>query len=214
MRKKGYSWGKTERAKKMKAEGADPGQYEIPSKMVEGPQYTIKQKYPEKIEPTPGPGIYDPVIKEERGITIGTKPIEKGFEDAPGPGEYDASYKIKEGPKYSIGVKRADEIEATPGPGEYEHIEKEGKGVTIGERRGAPEQPQGPAPGDYEIKSSIIEGPQYSMYERRPDVKEPTPGPGEYEEPQQPKRGVTIGEKVKPKDPEQLPAPGQYELPS
>ena len=77
--------------------------------------------------------MYETIIKEEKGITIGTKPLEKGFEDAPGPGEYEAKHTIGEGPKYSIYQKREDKIEATPGPGDYEALVKEGKGVTIGQ---------------------------------------------------------------------------------
>ena len=76
--------------------------------------------------------MYETVIKEEKGITIGTKPLEKGFEDVPGPGEYEAKTTIAEGPKYSIYEKRSQKIESTPGPGEYDDPVKEGKGVTIG----------------------------------------------------------------------------------
>ena len=73
-----------------------------------------------KIEPTPGPGLYETIEKKGRGVTIGTKAIEKGFEDAPGPGEYDSSYVLKGGPQYSMGEKRSEKISSTPGPGEYE----------------------------------------------------------------------------------------------
>jgi len=165
-------------------------------------------KHPEKIEPTPGPGIYDPMIKEEKGITIGTKPIEKGFEDAPGPGEYDAKISIGEGPKHSMGVKREDKMEHTPGPGEYEFIEKEGKGVTIGERRDEKKFEDAPAPGDYEIKPEMGAGPQYSIYERREEKEKITVGPGEYELKQEHGRGVTILEKIPAPRPEEGPSPG------
>ena len=57
--KKGYSWGTTKRESKKTDDAPAPGEYEVKSMIVEGPQYTIKQKYPEKIEPTPGPGMYE-----------------------------------------------------------------------------------------------------------------------------------------------------------
>ena len=70
--RKGYTWGNTTREQKVKEEGPAPGDYDINSKAVEGPQYSIKMKIPTKIEPTPGPGLYETIIKEEKGITIGT----------------------------------------------------------------------------------------------------------------------------------------------
>ncbi|MBK8156471.1 MAG: hypothetical protein IPK55_10985 [Streptococcus sp.] len=58
-------------------------------------------------------------------------------------------------------------MEQTPGPGEYELKEEGGKGVTIGERLKERKPEDLPAPGQYEIKSRIIEGPQYSVGEKR-----------------------------------------------
>ena len=72
-----------------------------------------------------------------------------------------------EGPTYSIGEKWEQVIEQTVGPGEYEAPEDRGKGVTIGERLREKEAEYIPEPGAYEIKSKIIEGPQYSIYEKR-----------------------------------------------
>ncbi|MBK8156474.1 MAG: hypothetical protein IPK55_11000 [Streptococcus sp.] len=59
------------------------------------------------------------------------------------------------------------EWKQTPGPGEYELKEEGGKGVTIGERLKERKPEDLPAPGQYEIKSRIIEGPQYSVGEKR-----------------------------------------------
>ena len=43
--------------------------------------------------------------------------------------------------------------------------DERGHGVTIGERMQERRVEDLPAPGQYEIKSRIIEGPQYSIYE-------------------------------------------------
>ena len=67
-----------------------------------------------------------------------------------------------------------------------------------------------PAPGQYESKSQLIEGPQYSIYQKRDQKIEQTPGPGDYNEPEKEKKGVTIGQRIADKKTEDLPAPGQY----
>ena len=53
------------------------------------------------------------------------------------------------------------------GPGEYEAPEDRGKGVTIGERLREKEADYVPEPGAYEIKTTIQEGPTYSIGEKR-----------------------------------------------
>ena len=86
-----------------------------------------------------------------------------------------------DGPKYSVGERRPDKLERTVGPGEYEAPAEKQKGVTIGERLREKAPEDLPAPGQYEQKSKIIEGPQFSMGEKREDRVERTVGPGQYE---------------------------------
>lgn len=95
MQKKGYSFGsKTGRDptgnggtfRSSLHDEPGPGNYEPPSKIQEGPKYSIYGKPKTKIEPTPGPGMYETVKKEEKGFKIGTRKYEKGYEDAPAPG--------------------------------------------------------------------------------------------------------------------------------
>ena len=133
---------------------------------------------------------------------------DKDIEDAPAPGQYELKSKIIEGPHYSMGEKRDEAIESTPGPGEYENKEERTKGVTNGERLQEKAPEDLPAPGQYELKSRVIEGPQYSMYEKRETKIESTPGPGEYEDAEEKSKGVTIGERLREKAPEDMPAPG------
>ena len=67
-----------------------------------------------------------------------------------------------------------------------------------------------PAPGQYELKSYLNEGPQYSIYQKRDQKIEQAPGPGDYNEPVKEQKGVTIGKRLNEKKAEDLPAPGQY----
>ena len=118
-------------------------------------------------------------------MTIGERLRERAPEEAPAPGQYEIKSRIIEGPTYSIGEKRIEKEEVTIGPGEYEAPEEQKKGVTIGVRPKEKEIEDAPAPGTYETKSQLVEGPQYSIYERRTEKIEATVGPGEYEAPEE-----------------------------
>ena len=80
--------------------------------------------------------------------------------------------------------------------------------MTIGERPAERQHEDAPAPGEYELGSTIGKGPGYSIGEKREQRQDYTPGPGEYEAPDEEKKGVTIGERYKEKLPEDAPAPG------
>ena len=193
--KKGYTFGGKAKDKKVE-EAPGPGNYQYKSKAVEGPEYSIYKKYPQKIEPTPGPGDYEDAKKQNSGFTIGQRLREKNAEELPAPGQYEAISQLVEGPQYSIYQKRDQKIEQTPGPGDYNQPEKEQKGVTIGQRFGEKKIEDLPAPGQYSTKSHIVEGPQYSMYQKREQKLEQKPGPGDYNLPEQEQKGVTIGKRL------------------
>ena len=72
---------------------------------MEGPQYSIKQKYKERLSSTPGPGSYESKIARKQGYTMGKKFEKKGPEDAPGPGNYEQKSTINNGPSYSMTSK-------------------------------------------------------------------------------------------------------------
>lgn len=124
------------------------------------------EKREHKIERTVGPGEYEIPQEAVKGVTIGERMRERLPEDVPAPGQYEISSKIIEGPTYSIGEKRDQKIEKTVGPGEYEAPQEQTKGVTIGEKHRERLPEDVPAPGQYEVKSKIQEGPQYSIYEK------------------------------------------------
>ena len=94
---------------------------------------------------------------------MGKRHEEKPAEEMPAPGDYELKSTIKEGPEYSIMQRRDEKIKLTVGPGEYEVIEEKGKGVTIGQKLKTKEAEEIPAPGQYEVKSKILEGPTYTM---------------------------------------------------
>ena len=50
-----------------------------------------------------------------------------------------------------------------------------------------------PGPGNYEMGSKIVEGPQYSMGDRRDQRISDTPGPGTYEAKGLKAKGVSMG---------------------
>ena len=56
----------------------------------------------------------------------------------------------------------------------------------------------------------IKEGPQYSIYQKRDQKIEQTPGPGDYNEPGKEQKGLTIGKRFADKKAEDLPGPGEY----
>jgi len=188
-----------------------PGNYEGKSTVGEGPQYSMYQKRDQKYEQTPGPGDYNEPSREQKGVTIGGRHKDKNPEDLPGPGNYEYQNKAVEGPQYSMYQKRDQRIEQTPGPGDYNSPSKKQKGVTIGERTKDRLVEEMPGPGNYEGKSTVGEGPQYSMYQKRDQKIEYTPGPGDYNEPKNQQRGVTIGQKIRVREAEELPGPGNYE---
>lgn len=54
-----------------------------------------------------------------------------------------------------MGTKRAEFIPLTPGPGDYESQLKEDKGFKIGQKRGEKAMEDLPAPGQYEMNSTL-----------------------------------------------------------
>ena len=162
-----------------------PGAYQERSYLKEGPQYSIYTRRDEKIEQTPGPGDYDEIKKQGKGVTIGVKFKEREQEELPGPGHYEEKSRIVEGPQFSIFSRHESKIEQTPGPGDYNEPEKEMKGVTIGERykqREVEDSEIEPGPGHYRYFNPQLEGKGVSFTKERRDKNKDAmvPGPGNY----------------------------------
>ena len=70
-----------------------------------------------------------------------------------------------------------------------------------------------PGPGNYEDKNKKFggEGPQYSMYPKRDEKYNDNPGPGQYEASEEKQKGISMGERVRAREADELPGPGNYE---
>lgn len=85
-----------------------PGSYAIPDKIHEGPDFSMAGKVPIKdLRQVPGPGAYDPQVKEDTqmpNIRFGLSKRENQTpEPVPGPGTYPINSKATEGPGFSFG---------------------------------------------------------------------------------------------------------------
>jgi len=93
--------------------------------------------------------------------------MSKTINFVPGPGQYEQRSLVIEGPQYSIGSKIAQRKERTPGPGDYEYLKTQGLAVTFKGRHKSPAPENIPGPGAYEKKSTLQEGPAFSIGEKR-----------------------------------------------
>lgn len=93
-----------------------------------------------------------------------------------------------------MGLKRDNKIAQTPGPGDYENALNEEKGFRIGEKRSEKQMEDAPAPGAYELQSTL-ERKGASIGVKRDDRIPQTPGPGDYEQALKDDKGFKIGER-------------------
>jgi len=106
-----------------------PGNYNIPSRLQEGPMYGISgRSSTQKLDNKPGPGAYNPstsyVKPQSPAYGLGSGP--KGSvdfttrKDVPGPGIYDLKSQLQ-GPKYGFGTgaRTSAGRDDVPGPGFY-----------------------------------------------------------------------------------------------
>ena len=110
--------------------------------------------------------------------------------------------------------KRGDKYNNNPGPGTYESKEERMQGVKIGEKLRNREPEDQPGPGNYEMQSKIAEGPKYSIMSKRGQKYNNNPGPGTYEAKNLKSKPMTMGGKLKNREPEEVPGPGNYEASS
>lgn len=143
----------------------------------------------------PGPGQYRPVSPKEDsaakyGFGTSDRVHIKNRHDQPGPASYQIPGKMGyEGPKYSnVGRRNGAGYNNTPGPGAYAPDDKVKSQLGRTQQWGFGTSPRegriaggSPGPGSYDQKSSIKEGPQFSMKARNEQLPKATsPGPGEY----------------------------------
>ena len=205
-----WSIGKEPRDKSLVDGHPGPLEYIIPTKVDEGPKFSMGSKTVYNRNPLltgTGPGDYNPeggfknssnVYKEHLSATIAGKSKDPRNDGHPGPGQYDHDPKNKFIPGAGLGKsprgKRPDKNEGDPGPGNYtvEKFAKENNGPKFSFGNDGKSKSFGnksmysPGPGQYIEKKVMTDGaPGYSMKGRRPDVRvlpgKDTPGPGNYD---------------------------------
>lgn len=148
--------------------GPGPANYEIPSKIDEGPKFTTRVKPfvdPFKMKTDPGPGFYDPLKSEKKIQYSISKRHGPTFDKAanPGPGAYEDErtqhYASIPGSKMGRDVRKREFLKTPahdkPAPGKYERpgftehetgVPKYGFGSSTRDRKnyGGP-----PGPGHY-----------------------------------------------------------------
>ena len=180
-----------------------PGQYNIRSKVFEGPKYTMSIKSKSQRDSnSPGPGEYNLSMNDKESsskYTMGIKlrNIKKFI--TPGPGNYNIrSLNKSSAPSYSFGKEKKRGPENlnsiyVPGPGNYDNsaekvLESNPKFSFGKNKRGYLEKYDTPGPGDYELKKffgndgpklSISSKLKYNIYEK---AKKEVPGPGQYKD--------------------------------
>eukprot|EP00873_Tetraselmis_striata_P013038 jgi/Tetstr1/433302/TSEL_022589.t1 len=190
-----------------------PGHYEVPSRLVEGPAFSMAGRNTKSAwlpassaAGMPGPGQYGQSAAEALptgpAYTMLGRPVPPKREAAdremsPGPGHYHTE-PAPEGPAYTIAgpllSPGKDAAEGLPGPGYYavprtfEGGAPEGPAFTL-TGRPVERQQSGelePGPGDYQngLDAARQDGPAFSMAPRAPEAKpKPTPGPGDVDVP-------------------------------
>ena len=102
-----------------------PGSYVTPSRVREGPSFSMRQKTQthNKQHPVPGPGNYDhveesKVLKKSPNFGMGTS-ARTGSKDqaVPGPGQYNTRGKVEEGPRYGFGTEAKQSKRKVEDPG-------------------------------------------------------------------------------------------------
>ncbi|CAI2385732.1 unnamed protein product [Moneuplotes crassus] len=199
-----------------------PGEYEdvdLNLVKVAPPEWTIKGKYPWKVEclDGPGPGTYS-VSSERPGTayTIQGKRKEYYITDEPGPGSYSLNQTYDNvGGYMGKKLKKKKEKEKSPGPAEYfPPIFKSHDGWTFGMKPYEKyERDDSPGPGAYEIyKRSVIALGKFGKEKRgKLSTSYDSPGPGHYSPKLSTRDGWTIQGRSKPKyEIEDGPGPGDY----
>ena len=191
-------------------DSAPVGSYDIKSSIGQGPAAAIRSKIeakdPKAALPSPGQydGAYEPILGRNAAGSVsmqkasGRSELYETDENAPAPGQYQIPSTIGQGPAASIRsvVVMKDSRADNPAPGEYDGAYNSTLGVTKGSAAGtmALASARGkelfdtgdasvPAPGSYNLPSSIGQGPSASIRSRieQADPTAANPGVGAYE---------------------------------
>lgn len=205
-----WSIGKEPKNKSLVDGQPGPLEYEIPTKIDEGPKFSMGSRTFYNRNPLltgTGPGDYDAdkafknsssVYKEHLSSTIAGRAKDPHDLRMPGPGQYEHESKNKFIPGAGLGKSpRGKKTERnkldSPGPGNYNvaKFAKENAGPKFGFGTDARvksynKRTHSPGPGTYNERKVLTDGaPGYSIKGRRPDVRvlpgKDSPGPGNYD---------------------------------
>lgn len=208
-----------------------PGSYEIPSKLKEGPQYSMHGRtQPARPFDSPGPGQYNhdkSVVREKSpSYKIGSAKREESTEryyEIPGPGTYQDTRPQSAGPKWAFGTddRSKSKKDSMPGPGSYEMPTTLNKqGFSMSGRYSKPIDSLEPAPGSYDPKP-IEQTPAYSFgnsgrYDFTKGKDNPAPGSYDPKISRPSSAAPVFGtEKRRPVSASQsMPGPGSYSIPN
>jgi len=172
-----------------------PGNYSIPSRLVEGPKYSAAPRREETARSEgPGPSAYSLGTSVGAGLQWSMRQRNPAgtVNDDPGPGAYQAvtMEMIKEQtPGWRFGSSNRDPSGSfnPPGPGTYESSDPRNqlpkyKFGTSNRPSQVNTKQNNPGPGSYETVSDLGAGPKYTATPRGGTSKQSkTPGPGAYE---------------------------------
>lgn len=204
-----------------------PGSYNYKHMGIDGgPKWTFNERIPDKeIEEAPGPGAYKNPDYKDNGIayTIGGKHNIEYPNEYPGPGHYNVKVpKGRDGPTLKGKIIIEEKFENIPGPGNYnipsvEINHDKIPSYTIPQSN-PPDKNENnnPGPGHYRYPSPN-DGRKGFTIPGRPDTSKErfneNPGPGTYNIKNPKGYAITIGEKPRDRDPENIPGPGHYNNP-
>jgi len=162
----------------------DPGKYDIPSTIGQGPKYTLKGRHKE----------FDPDFNPKYNVlpsTLSTKSVNLGRKNSglrsirrdiftPGPCYFGST--LGEGPKFSLHQRFSTKTDETPGPGAYNDAPIE-KGPSyscgVGQRVNFVTSDISVGPGSYDIPSSLTNSKVLKIMPpgKKAFSKKPHPGP-------------------------------------
>ncbi|CAG9328521.1 unnamed protein product [Blepharisma stoltei] len=200
-----------------------PGNYEISSRIVEGPKYTMSPRtsLDGPLNPV-GPGQYElKSLEKAPSFKFGTKERASSLENknlVPGPGAYNSqAEEPQKASKFGTEPRGSLVRKNTPGPGAYEvNSTNDKKGITISGKLSLETKNQTPGPGSYAINRAL-ENRSFSVGKSQRFIRQIStpPGPGTYNGDIKDKgSSFAFGKDARKifNDSKRVPGPGQYDL--
>lgn len=196
-----------------------PGAYFPPSDFGSAPQWTIKHKYPSKLNCNrAGYEALPSSIGTGPKYSLSSRPKERAVTATPGP-NYMPPKLGSEAPASALHQKMVDRSEVPPGPGVGKYNTRPDTGgpkYSMKSRKFAPDDGKidGPGAGKYlpDYEKTMRNGPKTGIGIKPKERKEqPTPGPGQYHISRDPpQRGAAMHIRHRELKQDNFPGPGKY----